>query len=182
MSLLLPKCCDKTIAPRKTLSDSQKWDEAYERRRRDNKWVPPRSNITLIQEDYVNDPWKVLVVCMLLFRTTGGQARAVISKLFQLCPNARTCTRVTKDEIEEITKKLGLQWTRPAMIQRFSKEYLDKSWTHVTQLHGVGKYAADAYAIFCTGKWDRVRPSDHKLTDYWKFLHEIKCERLEVKD
>ncbi|KAF7807617.1 methyl-CpG-binding domain protein 4-like protein [Senna tora] len=56
------------------------------------------------------------------------------------------------------------------MLQRFSREYLDQRWTHVTQLHGVGKYAADAYAIFCTGKWDRVRPTDHMLNYYWEFL------------
>ncbi|CAN6934261.1 unnamed protein product [Brassica oleracea] len=43
-------------------------------------------------------------------------------------------------------------------------------WTHVTQLHGVGKYAADAYAIFCNGKWDCVRPDDHMLNYYWEFL------------
>lgn len=88
------------------------------------------------------------------------------------------------------------------MIKRFSLEYLGEGWTHVTQLHGVGKYvqpplppppsfpfptrreliwgfllidryAADAYAIFCTGKWDRVRPTDHMLNKYWDFLTEL---------
>ncbi|KAF3530714.1 hypothetical protein DY000_02043664 [Brassica cretica] len=50
------------------------------------------------------------------------------------------------------------------MIERFSLEYLQESWTHVTQLHGVGKgiinsmHAADAYALFCNGKWDCVKP------------------------
>ncbi|KAI9112838.1 hypothetical protein K1719_016155 [Acacia pycnantha] len=29
--------------------------------------------------------------------------------------------------------------------------YMDDTWTHITELHGVGRYAADAYAIFCTG-------------------------------
>ncbi|KAJ0048383.1 hypothetical protein Pint_16755 [Pistacia integerrima] len=52
------------------------------------------------------------------------------------------------------------------MIQRFSQEYLWEEWTHVTQLHGVGKCAADAYAIFYTGKWDRMRPTDHMLNYY----------------
>lgn len=32
------------------------------------------------------------------------------------------------------------------------------------------RYAADAYAIFCTGKWERVRPTDHMLNKYWDFL------------
>ncbi|XP_010267374.1 PREDICTED: uncharacterized protein LOC104604635 [Nelumbo nucifera] len=32
------------------------------------------------------------------------------------------------------------------------------------------RYADDAYAIFCTGKWDRVWPIDHMLNKYWDFL------------
>ncbi|CAM8916900.1 unnamed protein product [Rhodiola kirilowii] len=45
------------------------------------------------------------------------------------------------------------------MIQPTSTEYLEDTWTHVTQLHGVGKYAADAYAIFCIEKWEQVIPT-----------------------
>ncbi|KAK8942260.1 hypothetical protein KSP40_PGU021331 [Platanthera guangdongensis] len=30
-----------------------------------------------------------------------------------------------------------------------SLQYLEDWWTHVTKLHGVDKYAVDAYAIFC---------------------------------
>lgn len=29
---------------------------------------------------------------------------------------------------------------------------------------------ADMYAIFCTGKWNQVRPTDHMLVKYWEFL------------
>lgn len=32
------------------------------------------------------------------------------------------------------------------------------------------RYAADAYAIFCTGRWERVKPTDHMLNFYWEFL------------
>lgn len=34
----------------------------------------------------------------------------------------------------------------------------------------IHRYAADAYAIFCNGNWDRVRPDDHMLNYYWEFL------------
>ncbi|GAU43405.1 hypothetical protein TSUD_135190 [Trifolium subterraneum] len=60
------------------------------------------------------------------------------------------------------------------MLQRLSREYLADTWTYVTDLHGVGQYAADAYAIFCTGKWDEVEPDDHMLNKYWDFLRSIK--------
>lgn len=155
------------------LSASQKRDEAYLRKSSDNTWKPPRSEIGLLQEDHVHDPWRVLVICMFLNRTTGQQAKGVISEFFSLCPDAMTCTSVPTEEIERIITPLGLQKKRAVMLQRFSAEYLSESWTYVTQLHGVGKYAADAYAIFCTGKWDRVRPEDHMLNYYWDFLHSI---------
>ncbi|KAI4313283.1 hypothetical protein L6164_026274 [Bauhinia variegata] len=157
-------------ANKTTLSASEKRDEAYKRRAPDNTWKPPRSEFSLLQEDHAHDPWRVLVICMLLNRTTGLQARRVISDLFNLCPDAKTCTQVATEDIEKIIKSLGLQRKRARMLQRFSGEYLDENWTYVTQLHGVGKYAADAYAIFCTGKWDRVKPSDHMLNYYWQFL------------
>uniref|UniRef100_A0A7N2N7M6 Uncharacterized protein n=1 Tax=Quercus lobata TaxID=97700 RepID=A0A7N2N7M6_QUELO len=66
------------------------------------------------------------------------------------------------------------------MIQRLSRVYMGESWTHVTQLHGVGKYAADAYPIFCTGQWDQVRPNDHMLNHYWKFLKDREKERTDL--
>ncbi|KAJ0048640.1 hypothetical protein Pint_16763 [Pistacia integerrima] len=164
----------KAVTPDNGCCDYQKFDEAYERKSLDNAWKPPRSEHGLLQEDHYHDPWRVLVICMLLNRTSGTQARRVISELFTLCPDAKTATEVDPEDIEKIIQTLGLQKKRAMMIQRFSQEYLWEEWTHVTQLHGVGKYAADAYAIFCTGKWDRVRPTDHMLNYYWDFLHSIK--------
>ncbi|KAK8533822.1 hypothetical protein V6N13_028491 [Hibiscus sabdariffa] len=153
------------------LSASQKRDEAYQRKTVDNTWIPPRSEAPLLQEDHAHDPWRVLVICMLLNRTSGNQTRKVLSDFFTLCPDAKTATEVAAEEIEKAIKTLGFQKKRAEMIQRMSQEYLWKEWTYVTELHGVGKYAADAYAIFCTGKGDRVTPTDHMLNHYWNFLY-----------
>ncbi|KAK9085620.1 hypothetical protein Sjap_026031 [Stephania japonica] len=153
------------------LTASQKFDEAYERRRADNTWTPPQSPAKLIQEEHFRDPWRVLVICMLLNRTTGRQARGVVSDLFNLCPDAKTATEIATENIEKVIQGLGFQHKRANMIQQLSQEYLGQNWTHVTQLHGVGKYAADAYAIFCTGKWERVKPTDHMLNKYWDYLN-----------
>ncbi|XP_065634827.1 uncharacterized protein LOC112006948 isoform X2 [Quercus suber] len=167
----------KPVAIKTVLSSSEKLADAYRRKSPDNMWKPPRTTPGLLQERHAHDPWRVLVICMLLNRTTGFQARRVISNLFTLCPDAKTATEVAKEEIEKIIKTLGLQKKRASMIQRLSREYMGESWTHVTQLHGVGKYAADAYAIFCTGKWDQVRPNDHMLNHYWKFLKDRERKR-----
>ncbi|CAN8323401.1 unnamed protein product [Cochlearia groenlandica] len=165
----------KTPIVSPSLSQCQKTDEAYIRSSSSKTWVPPRSPCNLLQEDHWQDPWRVLVICMLLNKTSGAQARGVISGLFALCPDAKTATQVEEKEIENLIKSLGLQKKRAKMIKRLSHEYLQESWTHVTQLHGVGKYAADAYAIFCNGNWDRVRPDDHMLNYYWEFLR-IRCK------
>ncbi|XP_058744304.1 methyl-CpG-binding domain protein 4-like protein [Vicia villosa] len=152
---------------------AERYKEAYKRKSPENNWLPPRSHWNLIQEDHFHDPWRVLVICMLLNRTTGAQTKKVLDEFFKLCPDAESCMRVSRDEIQEVIKSLGLQGKRSAMLQRLSCEYLSESWTHVTELHSVGKYAADAYAIFCTGKWDEVEPNDHMLNKYWKFLRNL---------
>ncbi|MQL91141.1 hypothetical protein Taro_023747 [Colocasia esculenta] len=152
------------------LSAAERMADAYKRVPDDNKWVPPFSDHELLQEFHFFDHWRVLIICMLLNRTTGREVQKVLPRLFLLCPDAETTTKVSEDDIEEIIKHLGLQRKRSKMIKRMSEEYLQPEWTHVTQLHGIGKYAADAYAIFCSGMWKGVKPNDHKLVDYWRFL------------
>ena len=44
-------------------------------------------------------------------------------------------------------------------------------WSDPTQLHGCGKYAADAYYIFCRGAWEAVEPQDKDLRRYHAWLH-----------
>ncbi|KAK4844425.1 hypothetical protein QYF36_020124 [Acer negundo] len=164
------------------LTAAQKRDKAYLRKTPDNTWIPPPSglDVPLLQENQVHDPWRVLVICMLLNITSGKQARRVITKLFRLCPDAKTATEVPAEEIEKVIQTLGLQKKRSMMIQRMSQEYLREDWTHVTQLHGIGKYAADAYAIFCTGNWEQVHPKDHKLTKYWDLLKSEGTDKTEI--
>ncbi|KAK2646825.1 hypothetical protein Ddye_022020 [Dipteronia dyeriana] len=164
------------------LTAAQKRDIAYLRKTPDNAWIPPPSGleVPLLQENQVHDPWRVLVICMLLNITSGKQARRVITKLFRLCPDAKTATEVPTEEIEKVIQTLGLQKKRSMMIQRMSQDYLREDWTHVTQLHGIGKYAADAYAIFCTGNWEQVLPKDHKLTNYWDLLKSKGSDETEI--
>ena len=70
-------CSEKSIEIKKNLSASEKWDEAYKRKTPDNAWKPPRSATVLIQEDHAHDPWRVLVICMLLNRTSGRQVSII---------------------------------------------------------------------------------------------------------
>lgn len=57
------------------LTAAQRRSEPYRRfdLESDRRWVPPFSHHNLIQELYCDDPWKVLVVCLLCNRTRGSQ-------------------------------------------------------------------------------------------------------------
>ncbi|KAK7288606.1 hypothetical protein RIF29_02072 [Crotalaria pallida] len=175
--------------------------DAYKRKSPDNTWEPPVSpGLRLLQHDHAWDPWRVLVICMLLNKTNGVQmlgfpqqltlllgyrmgvclvlvgftiVKPILEQLFNLCPDAKSCIQVEKVEIEHVIRSLGLQRKRAKSLKYLSEDYLNGSWTHVTQLHGVGKYAGDAYAIFCTGEWKNVTPTDKELVRYWNYLWSI---------
>nr|XP_043623979.1 methyl-CpG-binding domain protein 4-like isoform X2 [Erigeron canadensis] len=161
----------KKFVPEKTyLTASQRRDEAYKKKTPDITWKPPRSDYNLIQEDHIHDPWRVMALCILLNKTQGLQVKRAISDFFSLCPDAKTAAQVPEKMIRKVITPLGLQKIRARTVSIYSKQYIEDNWTHVTQLFGIGKYAADAYAIFVTGHWNRVRPKDHMLVKYWNFL------------
>ncbi|KAL3524590.1 hypothetical protein ACH5RR_012962 [Cinchona calisaya] len=54
--------------------------------------------------------------------------------------------------------------------QPIHRKSIDVFGQRTSQYRGVTRYAADAFAIFCTGKWNRVRPTDHMLNKCWEFL------------
>ncbi|XP_048135831.1 methyl-CpG-binding domain protein 4-like protein [Rhodamnia argentea] len=173
-----PKRKRQPIDRRRVLTAAEKRAEAYRRKSPDNTWKPPPSVHRLLQESHWHDPWRVLVICMLLNVTTGKQTSQYLDTLFKEYPDATKAAEASVETLEAIIQYLGLKSKRARMIMRMSREYLDETWTHVTQLHGVGKYAADAYAIFCTGKWKEVNPLDHKLKDYWEYLWWLEDRRL----
>ncbi|KAI3421536.1 uncharacterized protein J3R85_012148 [Psidium guajava] len=173
-----PKRKRRAYDRRRVLTAAEKRAEAYRRKSLDNTWKPPPSVHRLLQESHWHDPWRVLVICMLLNVTTGKQTSRYLDTLFKEYPDATKAAEASVETLETIIQYLGLKRKRARMIMQMSREYLGETWTHVTQLHGVGKYAADAYAIFCTGKWKEVNPLDHKLKDYWEYLWWLEDRRL----
>jgi methyl-CpG-binding domain protein 4 len=138
--------------------------------RRDNTgWEPPPSPYGLLQETLFRDPWKVLVACLLLNKTTGDAVRRVIWDLFELIPTPEAALAAPLDAIVRIIRPLGLT-RRAGYIQRLSEQYLHSDWRNVRELTGCGKYASDAYALFCSGAWRDVAPEDKELVKYHAFL------------
>ncbi|GAX78718.1 hypothetical protein CEUSTIGMA_g6156.t1 [Chlamydomonas eustigma] len=134
------------------------------------QWVPPASPYCLVEEVLYKDPWKLLLACMLLNKTSARQVRLVLGPLLRRYPSPQDMRCATPSEVEDIIRPLGLHKKRALSIIRFSEEYLSKQWLEPTELHGMGKYAADAYWMFCRGQWRDLKPEDKDLANYHRYL------------
>ena len=135
-----------------------------------NSWQPPKSPIGLIQEDLWPDEWKILVSCLMLNLTTRKQVDGVIYRFFDRWPNPKSLDAAELNEIREMIKPLGMWRKRSETLLRFNSDYMSGNWSEAKDLHGCGKYANDAWLIFCKGKWKSVEPNDHALNKYHMFL------------
>lgn len=131
-------------------------------------WTPPKYG--LIQEKYWPDSWKILVCCLCLNLTTRKQMEPVVEVIFQRWPDAKSLSEADDAELTEVIRSLGMWKKRVNTLKKMSAQYHEGKWTDVLQLHGVGKYASDAYRIFVIGEWRNVEPKDHALSDYHNFL------------
>jgi|TARA_Y100000310_G_C20667989_1_gene808672 methyl-CpG-binding domain protein 4 len=135
-------------------------------------WIPPKSPHGLIQEDLWPNQWKILVSCLLLNLTTRKQVDKVIGTLFQRYPAPEDLAAATEEDLHDMLRTLGMWKKRAKTLIRFSKEFLLGDWITANDLYGCGKYADDAWHIFCVGDWESIEPSDHALNDYHNFLKE----------
>lgn len=138
-----------------------------------NPWVPPKSPGDLIQESLWPDEWKILVACILLNQTTRKQLNKVVWPFFERWPTPQALLESPAEEIGLMLKPLGFWRRRPLTLQKFSREYLSNSWKEPKELHGVGKYANDAWHIFIKGDWQAVEPNDHALSWYHSHLKQL---------
>ena len=136
------------------------------------QWVPPRHPTPLLQELYWPDEWKILICCQLLNLTTRRQVDKIIHELFSRYPGPASMATAKDSELYKIIKSLGMANKRVKTLKRFSKEYMIKDWSTPKELYGCGKYADDAWRIFCRGDWQDVQPNDHALNAYYEFLEE----------
>jgi len=128
----------------------------------------PRSPLNLLQEIYQDNPWKIVVCCIMLNQTTGTQVHQIIKKLFRKYPSARKMSKADPIELSEIIRSCGLYNRRANSLIKFSQDYITKDWKEPNELYGVGQYAQDSYDIFVRDKM--IRPADKELKKYmqWK--------------
>ena len=121
-------------------------------------WRPPPSPLSLIEEALFDRPWRLLVACCLLNKTTAGVARPCVREFFSRYPDAAAAAAVEENEekLEELAalfRPCGCHRKRARAVVRLSREFLSPTWKDPRELFGVGEYAADAYWIFVRGIW-----------------------------
>ena len=138
-------------------------------------WNPPRSPYNLIQEQLWHDPWKIFVACIFCNLTKRVDAEPYMWKFFKMFPTPDAASTADADEIAEMIQPLGLSQRRSKALGRMSNDYLRKDWMDSPEnLNVIGKYASDAYRIFCLGEWQDVSPKDSALVNYHQYLQSLK--------
>ena len=125
----------------------------------------------LIQEDYLESPWKMSVVCILLNQTTNQQVRKILDDLFVLIKSPQHCTVTSPDEIYQIVRSTGFGNVKSRRIIEMSKAWV-RGFNRVDDLPGIGKYGKESWEIFVEGKTDFV-PTDKKLKAYLEGINNL---------
>ena len=125
--------------------------------------VPP-SPFHLVQEhgEIRGEPWRVLVACVLCNRTSGRRALPVLLEVLARWSTPERLSAVDVVILADVLRPLGLQRRRARTLIELSIAFLSWDEVDVTDLPGVGPYAADAWALFVEGRTD-VLPTDREL-------------------
>ena len=128
------------------------------------------------QEEYRDDPWKMLMVCFMLNQTHHRQVDEVRGHFFNKYNTAQRLIEGNEEEIKSIIKPLGFYNKRVKAWKEFCYQWLElvekyKNPIYIPTheligLKGVGKYAIDSWRIFQCNEYDEVEPEDHVLNFY----------------
>lgn len=127
--------------------------------------------MTLLQEELIDDPWKMLIACMLLNQTASIQVRRVIWKLLERYPTAVDMASADHCDVVEMIKECGLYNRRASAMIKMSEQCAsDPYWQERPEaLFGIGRYALDSWKIFQLGMTD-IEVTDKVLKSYLERL------------
>jgi endonuclease III len=122
----------------------------------------------LIQEDYLDNPWRMMVCCILLNQTNNKQVRPILSSVFELIPDPISTIGCDLEKLAAVIKTTGFQNVKASRIIKLSQKWVN-GFEHVSQLPGIGKYGVDSWDIFIEGNLS-VTPTDKKLIGYLGYI------------
>lgn len=136
------------------------------------------------QEEYREDPWKMLMVCFMLNQTSHKQVDKVRHEFFDKYSDAQSLLNAKDEDIVSIIKPLGFYNRRAKTWKKFCQEWINATETHGTNvplevlenMSGVGKYALDSWVVFQLCDYS-IEVDDHVLNWYVDWARE-EVERI----
>lgn len=144
---------------------------------------PADSPLGLLEELFIDDPWRLLLRAILLNRTSRVQVDPVMATFLDQWPTARAVVDTSGTSVtamEEVLQPLGLGHRRAIGIGKFSQDYLkllgrkarkgsgsyDDVAKHLSRndilnLFQCGDYASDAYRIFIRRRGGEIGSGQH---------------------
>lgn len=116
--------------------------------------TPREMSPLLLVQEYLRDyPWRIIVACMMLNRTSSRQVWPILPRFFERWPDASEFIGANVDDVAKVVRPLGLQNRRAKLLLCMSSEFL-RAWpdVDVSGLPGVGKYVSDSYRMFVGGE------------------------------
>jgi methyl-CpG-binding domain protein 4 len=135
----------------------------------------------LLQERYADEPWKLLVSCVLLNQTTRIQVDRVIDELFERYPTARAMAMADVTVLGSVIGSLGFGPTRARKLKAMSEQWdvLHGMYqpdpvpeSDVAKLTGVGPYALDSYRLFHIRDTSRFDSNDKEIRAWLERRHD----------
>jgi len=113
----------------------------------------------MVQDIYRNDPWKMMVACIMLNRTTGRKVKEVMRGFFKRFWNPSKVWTSDEEKIAEPLASLGLQNRKAKMIRDFSGEWIGLTQSQkkkimqgeadlLKDMTGIGDYALESFHVF----------------------------------
>ena len=131
--------------------------------------------IGLLQEQLNANPWKIFVCCIFCNMTSRKAAEPYFWKVLERYPTPKDMANADFEELKNMIKDIGLIQRRTRALKNMSYDYLNKDWKdNPAKLYGIGKYGSDAYYLFCTDEWEKVKPKDYALKLYQEWLFKEK--------
>jgi methyl-CpG-binding domain protein 4 len=104
----------------------------------------------LIQEFLRDEPWRLLVACIMLNQTSAKQVHGVVNQFFERWPDEETFLRALDSDVKKMIKPLGFQNVRYNRLVMMTMDWY-RGKRPPEKIRGVGKYATDSFKIFCSG-------------------------------
>ena len=122
----------------------------------------------LLQEIYQDDPWRMMVCCILLNLTKRQQVDLIREELFNTYPTEYHMIEADEESLSTLLQPLGLYRKRAQTLKKFSWDYIN-GFNDIQECYGVVQYGKDSWNIFQLNK--HTNHSNDKVLH--KYLKEI---------